>query len=126
MFFIQLICLISRPFLKHLLSRSFRHLLLPLVCFQQVHLNRGHVSSPYSESQSLICSMVFVKAPWLYPDCIVGEKIWVYTISANHWVPTVRKSRTAARQGGSVPSTGWTCVGKVHDTLWSMPAPGYR
>lgn len=90
-----------QTFLKHLLSRSFRHLLLPLVCFQHVHLNRGHVGSPYSESRSL----VFVKTPWPYPDSTGGENCWVYTTSARHRVPAVRKSRTAARQGGPVPSS---------------------
>lgn len=105
MFFTQLVCLISRPFLKHLLSSSFRHLFLLLVCFQHVHLNGEHIGSPCSENHSLVCSMVFTNALWPYPDCIGGEKIWVYATPAHHCIPTVGKFRTSARQGGPVPSS---------------------
>lgn len=72
--------------------------------FWRVHLKTGHVGSPCSESYSLVCSMVFVKAPWPYPDCTGDEKIWLYTTSAHHWVSPVRTSKTAARQGGLVLS----------------------
>lgn len=77
-FFIQIICPIPRSSLKHLLSRSFRHLLLPSVCSQHLHLNREH--GDMSESHTLVCSMVF--SSWQLHGHILnalgGVKIWVH------------------------------------------------
>lgn len=98
-FFIQLICPVSRSLLKHLLSKSFRHLSY-LQCVPNICSWAEDMEACF-ESHTLVCSTIF--SSWQLHGHVLntlgGVKIWVHTTSAHYWVPTVRNSGTADSQG---------------------------